>query len=370
MAMAAKASAMKQRGIHVIDMSWGEPEFDTPTLVRERAKQALDEGDTHYTASAGLESLRKAIAAKLWEDNGLQYDWNTEILVTPGAKQAIYYALYAIIDSGDEVLTFEPGWLSYNDLIRMNGGVPVSVPGRKETNFLPDPVAIRERISPRTKAIVVNSPVNPTGAVWPQDLLDAVATTTRHHDLLVIADEIYDGVLYDDARHVSIASLQDMRNRTILINGFSKGAAMTGWRLGYAAAPKEILQGMLKVHQQIATCAGSFVQTAAVEAITKRKSVKEDLLPRYRRCRDMIVAGINSTRRFHCAPPQGAFYLMMNIEKLGVNAEAAACLLLEEARIATVPGTAYGISGEGHVRLSYAISETDLTVAIERLRAL
>jgi len=366
--IAEKVKELKNKGIEIIDLSWGEPYFDTPYIIKESAKNALDNNFTHYTNSRGIIELRETISEKLKRKNNILYDPNTEILVTPGAKQAIFYAIYALIENNDEILIPEPYWLSYRDIVKLAGGKVVPVETKEENYFKPRYEDIKSKISERTKAIIINSPNNPTGMVLDKNNLNDVAEIAKEYDLFVISDEIYEKIMFDGRRHYSIASFPGMKERTITINGFSKAFAMTGWRLGYLAADKELMDYIVKVHQHIATCASSFAQKAAIPALEKGMEEVSQMTKEYEKRRDIIFEGINSIHKLSCLKPEGTFYAFVNIRKFGMNSIEASEYLLKKAKVATVPGVAYGNSGEGYLRISFAIPEKELVEAIKRLK--
>lgn len=363
-----KIIELKGKGADIIDLSWGEPYFDTPYNIKESAKNALNNNFTHYTNSRGIIELREAISEKLRSENKIIYDPNTEILITPGAKQAIFYAVYTLIEDSAEVLIPEPYWLSYRDIVKLAGGKVVPIETKEKNNFKPSYEDIESKISDRTKAIIINSPNNPTGMVLDRNNLGDIAEIAKEHDLIVISDEIYEKIIFDDKRHYSIASFPEMRERTITINGFSKAFAMTGWRLGYLATNNELMDYIIKVHQHIATCANSFVQKAAITASKKAKKDVNTMANEYERRRDIIFKGINSINKLSCLKQEGTFYAFVNIKKLGMNSIEASEYLLEKANISTVPGIEYGQSGEGYVRISFGLPEKELIEAIERLQ--
>jgi len=366
--IAEKIKEMKKQGADIIDLSWGEPYFNTPYIIKESAKNALDNNFTHYTNSRGIIELRERISEKLQRENNILYDPNTEILVTPGAKQAIFYAVYALIENNDEILIPEPYWLSYRDIVKLAGGKVVPIETTEEDNFKPSYEDIKSKISERTKAIIINSPNNPTGMVLDKNNLNDITEIAKGHDLFVISDEIYEKIIFDGRKHYSIASFPEMKERTITINGFSKAFAMTGWRLGYLATGKELMDYIVKIHQHTATCANSFVQKAAIPALEKGRKEVSQMAKEYQKRRNIVFDGINSVDKLSCLKPEGTFYAFVNIKKFGMNSIEASGYLLERTKVATVPGIAYGNSGEGYLRISFAIPEKDLVEAIKRLQ--
>lgn len=365
--IAEKTKEMRNKGVEVIDLSWGEPYLDTPEKVKDSGKKALDDNFTHYTNSRGIIELREAIGKKLENENDIYYNPKKEILVTPGAKQGIFYAIYTLVEKNAEVLVPEPYWLSYRDIIKMTGGKIVPIPTYEENGFKPSYEDISRKITRKTKAIIINSPNNPTGAVLERKHLKIIAEIAQEHDLVVISDEIYEKIIFDDRHHYSIASFQEMKERTITINGFSKAFAMTGWRLGYIATDKKLMDFILKVHQHLATCANSIAQRAATNALNNEKEVKE-MVNEYQKKRDIVFEEINSTERLSCLKSEGTFYSFVNIKKLGMNSIEVSKYLLGKAHVSTVPGIEYGDSGEGYLRVSFAIPKDELTRGIENLK--
>lgn len=299
---------------------------------------------------------------------GMTYKSETEILVTPGAKQAMFYAVYTLIEDGAEVLIPEPYWLSYRDIVKLAAGKVVPIETKEVNNFKPSYEELAGEISDRTKAIIINSPNNPTGMVLDKPNLEDIAKIAKERDLIVISDEIYEKIIFDGKKHYSIASFPEMKEGTITINGFSKAFAMTGWRLGYLATSKELMEHIIKVHQHIATCANSFVQEAAISAFENCMEEVRQMTKEYEKRRDIVFAGINSVAKLSCLKPEGTFYAFVNIKKLGMNSLEASEYLLEKANISTVPGIEYGQSGEGYVRISFGLPEKDLIEAMERLQ--
>jgi aminotransferase len=349
----------------VISLGIGEPDFDTPPAVVRAGIRSLEEGETHYTSNSGISELRVALADHLERLYGLRYDPDTELLVTVGVSEALYLALAATMDHGDEVIVPEPCFVSYNAEVIFAGGVPVNVCTSAENDFQVRSSQIEEVITDKTKALLLGYPNNPTGAVMSREGLLDVALLAQEHDLLVISDEIYDRLVYG-VEHTCFASLPNMRQRTILLGGFSKSYAMTGWRIGYAAAPAEILAAMRKVHQYTIMSAPTIAQYAALEALQHGEEAVQQMRARYDRRRRLIVDGLNSIG-LTCFEPKGAFYAFPSIAVTGMNDEEFSERLLQEERVACVPGTAFGACGAGHVRCSYATSYDQIEQALERL---
>lgn len=349
----------------VISLGVGEPDFVTPWNVREACILSLEQGFTSYTANAGLYELREKISEYLFKRFDLQYDPAEEIIVTVGASQAIDIAFRSIINSGDEVLIIEPCFVSYAPLVTLAGGKPVSVSTFGKEEFKVNPKILEKYITSKTKAIMICTPNNPTGTVLSKKELEAVAQIAKRYDLLVVADEIYAELCYED-EYVSMPSIEGMKERTILISGFSKGFAMTGWRLGYIAADRVFARAMLKVHQYSIMCAPTMAQYAALEALENDEDVLY-MRKSYQRRRNYIVQSLNEAGLF-CHMPGGAFYAFPSIKSTGLSSEEFAERLLLEEKVAVVPGNVFGQSGEGYIRCSYASSMEQLQEAMKRIK--
>ncbi|WP_020155153.1 aminotransferase [Caldibacillus debilis] len=348
----------------VISLGVGEPDFVTPWGIREAAIASLEEGYTSYTANAGLIELRREISAYLQKKIGVKYDAG-QILVTIGASQALDLAFRAMLNPGDEVLIIEPAFVSYAALVTLAGGKPVTIPAPAENGFKITPEQLESAIGRRTKGILICSPNNPTGTCFNKEELAALAEVIEKHDLIVFSDEIYGELTYD-GEYASIAAIGGMKERTILISGFSKAFAMTGWRLGYAAGPKPWIQAMLKIHQYAAMCAPHMLQHGAMEALRNHEEDVKKMRDSYRRRRNYLVAALNKIG-LDCHMPGGAFYVFPSIQKTGLTSEAFAEELLKKEKVAVVPGNAFGESGEGYIRCSYATSMEQLQEAIRRI---
>jgi aspartate aminotransferase len=368
-AVSDRARELQQSGVRVVNLGGGDPDFDTPTHIVEAACEAIRKGLTHYVASKGIPELRKAIAAKFQRDNQLTYNPDTEIIATAGGKLALYIALAALIEPGDEVLVFDPAWVSYEPMIRMLDGIPVDVPLRPEDDFLLDPDALRGRITPRTKAMILNSPNNPTGRVLTPDELAVVSAAAQAHGIWVLSDEIYEPIVYDRHRPTSLASLPGMRDLTVTINGMSKTYAMTGWRLGYLGAPAPLCEQILKVQQHVVTCAPSFVQAAGVAALQGPQDCVSEMVAEYDRRRRFMTDALNAIPGVHCPSPEGAFYLFPRVVFRGMDSNALARFMIEEAHVAVTPGSAFGKGCTQNIRLTFATSMASLRLAAEQLRA-
>lgn len=365
--MMERATKMQKNGEDVIHMEIGRPDFDTPQVIKDAANTALANGNVFYTSNYGTPELRQAIADKLKRDNGIDYKAE-EILVTIGVGEGTYAAVAAFTEPGDEILVPDPVWLNYIHVPHFFGAVPVSYKLREENDYQIDLDEIEGLITPKTRMLVINTPGNPTGVVQSRETLEKLANIAKKHDLIVVSDEIYEKLVYGEAKHISIASLPGMKERTITLNGFSKCYSMTGWRLGYAAAPVEFIKAMVRVHAYINTCAPSFVQEAGITALEKAEPDVQEMVKEYQRRRDYIVSAINSIDGLSCRTPGGAFYIFVNIKALGKTSAEMADYLLDHAKIAAVPGSAFGPQGEGYIRLSYACSYERIVEAMERLK--
>jgi aminotransferase len=355
----------------VISLGVGEPDFDTPSVIVEAGVEALRSGRTHYTSNYGTIELREALAAHLQRRYDVAYDPETEIVVTVGASEALAISLSAVVDPGDEVIVAEPTYVAYVPDILFAGGTPVFVPSTPDDGWQLDPDAVEAAITPRTKALFIGFPNNPTGAVLDPDRIRALAAIAEKHDLLVISDEIYDRLVYSGHQHEAFSSLPGMRERTILLGGFSKAYAMTGWRVGYACAPRDLLEGIVKVHQYIIMSAPTVAQDAALVGLTDpaAEADVQRMVAEYDRRRQMFVAGLERLG-LATAEPRGAFYAFPHIGGTGLSSEEFSERLLYEQHVAVVPGSAFGASGEGYVRASLATSYEDLEKALLRIERL
>ena len=362
----AKAKAMKAQGIDVIGLGAGEPDFDTPQYIKEALYKAVKEGFVYYTPAQGIPELRKAIAEKLERDNKISYSPDREIIVTPGAKHALYEAVLAITNPGDEILIPTPCWVSYEPMVQLAEGKPVFIPTYERDEFQLNREAVEKKITKKTKAIILNSPNNPTGAVFEKSDIKAVAELCIEHNLIAISDEIYEKIIYE-AKHVSIASLPEMKERTITVNGFSKAYSMTGWRLGYAAAPQKIIEAMNRIQEHSVSCATSFVQKAGIAALQSSQECVRDMVVEFKKRRDVIVKRLNEIPDVTCVKPRGAFYAFANFSAYEKNSLKLANFLLKKAGVAVIPGSAFGAGGEGFLRLSYATNMENLEEGVDRI---
>jgi aminotransferase len=349
----------------VIALGVGEPDFPTPWGISSSCVYGLERGRTSYTSNYGLIELRRGIARHLAATYGVEYDPETEILVTVGVSEALDLALRALLNPGDEVIIPQPCYVSYVPCVVMASGQPVTIPTTATTGFAVDPQEVEARVSRRTKALLIGYPNNPTGAVLSPAALRGLAEVAERHDLFVISDEIYDQLRYGSP-HVCFASLPGMRDRTLLLNGFSKAYAMTGWRVGYAAAPARVVDLMVKIHQYTMLCAPITGQMAAIEALRRGQKYTAAMVAEYDRRRRVMVAGFNRIG-LECLEPQGAFYTFPSIRATGLSSEEFCERLLHEERVAVVPGNAFGECGEGHVRATYANSLENIREALNRI---
>ncbi|PIU45539.1 MAG: aspartate aminotransferase [Ignavibacteriales bacterium CG07_land_8_20_14_0_80_59_12] len=364
----AKAKALEAQGRSIIHLEIGEPDFDTPGNIKAAATRALDEGYTHYGPAAGLPQLREAIAEETSASRGIKVD-ASNVVVTPGGKPVMFFALLALINDGDEVIYPNPGFPIYESVINFIGAKAMPIVLREEMGFRFDIDELKRLITPRTRMIVLNSPQNPTGGVLTDEDLREIAWLAVEHDLIVLSDEIYRRIIYDGFQHKSIASLPGMLERTIILDGYSKTFAMTGWRLGYGIMPAELAERMAQLQINSNSCTASFTQIAGIEALRGPQKDVEAMVAEFRRRRDVIVDGLNNIPGFRCHRPQGAFYVFPNITGTGRSSRALEDYLLNEAGIAALSGTAFGKHGDGYLRFSYANSVPNIEEALRRIRS-
>ncbi len=362
-----KALAMERAGETVLHFEIGRPDFDTPEYIKKAAIESLNAGNVFYTSNFGTMELRQAIADKLKRENGLDYK-AADILVTAGLAEAVFAVLATILEEGDELLVPDPVWINYLNVPRFLNAVPVSYGLKEENGYQPDMEEVRAKVSGRTRAIVIVTPNNPTGGVLSGQTLEELAQLAIEKDLLVISDEIYERLIYDGEKHVSIASLPGMKERTFTMNGMSKAYSMTGWRLGYVAAPEGYIPVLNKFHQHNTTCAVSFGQAAAVTALQEEGDEVKEMVKEYQRRRDYAVKAINEIDGLSCLPPKGAFYIFINCRALGMKSAELADRLLDHAKIALVPGDVFGPGGEGYLRMSFANSYDNIVEGCRRLK--
>lgn len=362
-----KSLKMESKGRKIYHMEIGKPDFDSPNNAKQAAIQALNEGFVHYTSMAGIESLREAIAEKEYRENNIKADPNSEIMVTSGACEALMSIMLGVLDPGDEIIIPSPYFSAYKDMSVISGVKIVEVPLKFENEFILDVNDIKSKITEKTRAILINTPHNPTGAVLALNDLKKIAELAIEHDLLVISDETYDQFIFD-GRHISISTLCGMKDRTIIINSTSKTFSMTGWRIGYAIGPADIIQYLNKVHQNMSTCATSFAQVGAAYAFKYGKSFTENMVHEFHKRRDIVTDGLSKIERIQFVVPKGAFYIFPRIKDLNMSSLEFCTRLLDETGIAVVPGNAFGESGEGFMRIAYATSQEELRKSMEILK--
>ena len=365
-----RGAALKAEGRPLIALSVGEPDFPTPAAIREAAKKALDDGWTHYGSNRGAPGLRKIIAEQLEKSTGVSYDPAWEIIVACGGAEALNNTILAFVGKGDEVIIPTPAFVSYKNLTILAGGVPVLIPLDPEKDFQPDPEEIARHITPRTKMIILNNPNNPTGAVYKREVLEKIAELAVRNDLLVLSDEMYSRLVYDGTEFVSMASFPGMKERTIIVNGFSKTYAMTGWRLGYLAAPKALADVIIKVHQYSTTCSPTFIQMGLAEALEDPGTEKETcaMIERFAARRKLLLSLVSEVPKVRAVRPMGAFYLMLDVSATGLDGMTFAMRLLEEKYVATVPAVGLDEASGRFIRISYAAAEESLKEGIARMK--
>lgn len=363
----AKAKELERQGKSIVHLEIGEPDFDTPEHIRDAAKQALDDGFTHYGASAGQIELREAIAKHQTERQG--YDVSADsVIVTPGGKPVMFFTIMALVEQGVEVIYPNPGFPIYESMINYMGGIAVPMQLNEESDYNADIDNLRSLITPRTKLIIVNSPNNPCGSVIPESDLEKIAEMAVKNDLVVLADEIYKDMYYGDQEHVSITKFPGMRERTVILDGFSKSYAMTGWRLGYGVFPDFLVEPVTRLMTNSVSCTSVFSQMAAIAALEGPQDSVAAMMEEFTKRRDLVVEGLNSLPGITCPVPKGAFYAFPNIRGTGMSSQEFANKALYEAGVALLAGTAFGAFGDGYIRISFANSQENLLEAIERLR--
>lgn len=365
----ARARELEAQGKDIIHLEIGEPDFDTAPNIVEAAKTALDNGYTHYGPAPGLPEFRKTIAEIEGARRGLQFE-PEEVVVTPGAKPIMFYVIMGVINPGDEVIYPNPGFPIYESVIELAGGTAVPLVLQEEKGFRFDLEDLRKLVTPKTKMIIINSPQNPTGGILTKEDLAGIAKIAVENDILVLADEIYGRVVYDGFVNHTIASQPGMRERTIILDGFSKTYAMTGWRLGFGIMPKELAAVVAKLQTNVASCTASFIQVAGIEALRGPQAWVDNVVEEFKKRRDLIVDGMNSIPGFKCHKPLGAFYVFPNITATGMDSRTLANKIMNDAGVACLSGTSFGKYGEGYLRFSYANSAENIEKAIERINKL
>lgn len=358
---------LAQKYDDVINLCIGEPDFPTPPHLVEAGVKALKEGHTKYTSNAGVLELRKAISEKLKKDNNILCN-EENIVVTAGATEAISLVMLTLINSGDEVILPTPCWPNYNGQILMAGGTIVPVSTYEEDGFHVKAKAIEDAVTDKTKLVIINSPSNPTGAVLSKEELMEIGEVIKRHDLMVLSDEPYEKLIYDNKEHISLASLTDMQEHVITVNSFSKTFSMTGWRVGYAVASQEIASHMTTYHENLSSCTNAPAQQVCIEALRSGQGDVDKMVKAYKKRRDLLVNGLNGIKGISCIVPEGAFYAFVNVKKLGGTSQEVANDILENAQVVTTPGSAFGEAGEGYLRISYASGEELLKEAIDRIK--
>ena len=361
----AKAQALEAKGMDVVHLEIGEPDFDTPQNIRDAAKSALDNGQTHYCNSQGIVPLRNVIAEELGKTRNVDID-PARIVVAPGAKPIVFNAILALLEEGDEAICPDPSYPIYESIINFTGAKTVPIQLKEELDFRFDIDELRAKVTPRTKLIVLNSPHNPTGGVLQKEDILAIADIARQNDITVLSDEVYEYIVYEH-EPFSIASLPGMLDRTILLSGFSKTYAMTGWRLGYAALPPNLVEPVVRLIINSVSCTAPFTQYAGIEALTGPQGSVPKMVSEFKKRRDLIVSGLNRIPGISCVLPKGAFYVFPNVKGVGVDCNKLADYLLNKAGVACLPGTHFGRYGDGYLRFSYATSLDKINIALERI---
>ncbi len=365
----AKAKELERQGKSIIHLEIGEPDFDTPLHIRDAAKKALDDGFTHYGPSAGQLELRESIAKHQTERQGYKVSADN-VIVTPGGKPVMFFTIMALIEEGDEVIYPNPGFPIYESMIRYMGGTPVPMQLNEETGYNADIDDLKSLVTPRTKLMIVNSPNNPCGSVIPETDLKRIAEIVLENDIVVMADEIYKDMYYGDQEHVSITKFPGMRDRTVILDGFSKSYAMTGWRLGYGVFPDFLVEPIVRLMTNSVSCTSVFSQMAAIAALEGPQDSVWMMMEEFTTRRDLVVEGLNSLPGITCPEPKGAFYAFPNIRGTGLSSQEFAEKAMYDAGVALLAGTAFGQYGDGYVRISFANSQENLQEAIERLRTI
>lgn len=362
----AKAKALERQGREIIHLEIGEPDFDTPQNIKDAAIKALEKGYTHYTSSSGILELRETIAEHISESRKIDVDPD-EVVVTPGGKPIMSFTIMACVNPGDEVMYPNPGYPIYESMINFVGGTPVPIPLLEENDFRINPYDITDKITKKTKLIIINSPNNPTGGLLTKDCLNAIAEiVVRRDDLIVLSDEIYSRILYE-GKHESIAAFSGMKERTVILDGFSKTYAMTGWRLGYGVMRKDLARQIARLNTNYISCTNAATQMAGIEALKGPQDEVTKMVAEFKRRRDVIVSGLNKINGLSCKKPQGAFYVFPNFKEIGISGHELRDFLLEKAGVASLPGIDFGKYGAGYMRFSYANSIENIEKALTRI---
>jgi len=365
LAVTGKAKAMAAAGESICSFAAGEPDFDTPAVIKAAAAEALQRGETKYTPAVGLLSLREAIAAKLERENGLKYAPN-EIVVSDGAKHSLFNVFMAILNAGDEVIIPAPFWLSYPEMVKIAGGIPVIVNGDESRDFKITPEVLEAAVTAKTRAVIINSPSNPIGMVYSGEELEALAAVAVKHDFLIVSDEIYEKMVYDKVEHVSVGSFsEEVFSRTVTVNGFSKAFSMTGWRLGYFAAPAKIAKVAATLQSHSTSGPNTFAQYGAIAALESAADDVTEMVAAFAERREFMYQKLTAIPGISCVNPQGAFYMFPNISSFGIGSAEFAAKLLDEAKVAVIPGAAFG--ADANIRLSYACSKENIEEGVSRL---
>jgi len=349
-------------GLHV-----GEPDFDTPRIVKEAAKKSLDEGATHYTFAAGIPELRKAIAEKLLRENSVRADPDDEVTVTVGGYGAIFSAIQALVDVGDEVLIPEPAWPAYRGFVRLAGGIPIPI-SLKPPDYRLDPSLIEDMVTDKTRLIIINTPNNPVGSVYSVDDIVSLTRFVAERQVYILSDEVYERIVFDGARHFSPASIHDVREYVVSVYSFSKTYAMTGWRIGYVVASRDVTRAIRTVHSYMVSCVSPAVQIAALTALREAEDHVRFMVDKYRERRDLAYDLLSEIPGVECVKPKGTFYLFPDFSRIEASSIRLSEKLLENAKVATIPGIAFGEAGEGHLRISIAASSETIREAIKRIK--
>jgi len=361
------AAKMQEEGKSVIPLNVGRPDFDTPQNIVDAAKKALDEGKHHYCHNLGIIELRKAISKKYKERYDLDYNPENEVIVTNGVTEGIYLAIKGLLNPGDQILIPDPAWLNYETVSIMEFVEAVKYSLTQENGFYPDMDEIRSKITNRTKMLVFVNPSNPTGRVIPKSMIEELADIAEEHDLIILSDEIYEDLVYAPAEMVCAAAVKKLRNRTVVLNGFSKSYSMTGWRLGYAVGPQELIFGMLRIHQFSLTSVSTFAQYGAVEALEGPQDSLENMFNAFNERKEYLYEKLSAIPELKCLKPEGAFYMMVNVKGLGMTGEEASAKLLNDYGVVTVPGESFGEQGAGFIRIAYANSLENIKEAVARI---